>query len=308
MADMKIEAVGRTEELGARVTGVDLRSELAASDWEELTEAWNRHHLLFFPDQLQLSTEAHVDFLSRFGPVIEERIPGDKFSYVTNALGKGTDDMNTGYREGELTPHMDYTYTNYPADIISLFCEELPSRGSHTLFYSNVAAFESLPVELCERLRGYTIHCAHDLAAMVPDARLYREPRTCDDAPTQSHDWPLIRSHPKKPGVQLLYATMQQTERILELSDERLDDRESRSLLAEIFEKYLYIEANEYRHNWALGDLVVWDNMAMQHARKPCPLSEGARSFRRVAVCEAGNGITDTVEFLNLRDTSHAFS
>ena len=105
-----------------------------------------------------------------------------------------------------------------------------------------------------------------------------------------------------------LYATMQQTERILELSDERLDDRESRALLAEIFEKYLYIEANEYRHNWALGDLVVWDNMAMQHARKPCPLSEGARSFRRVAVCEAGNGITDTVEFLNLRDASHAFS
>ena len=106
----------------------------------------------------------------------------------------------------------------------------------------------------------------------------------------------------------MLFATMQQTERILELSDETVDDRDSRELLRELFDTYLYVSSNEYRHDWALGDLVVWDNLAMQHARKPCPLTHGARSFRRVAVCEAGNAIADTVEFLNLRDASVAFS
>ena len=115
---MKIEScqkswVGRIEE-------VSLEAGLAEKDWALVEEAWQSHYCLVFSDQAKLSTQAHVALLERFGPTLEERLPGDKHSYVTNALGHGVDEMTEGYVWGELTPHMDFTYTKYPADVISL--------------------------------------------------------------------------------------------------------------------------------------------------------------------------------------------
>jgi len=294
--------------IGARVTGIDLSQGLTREEWSKIEKAWNTYHALVFPNQKNLSTEEHVALLARFGPVLEERIPGDKHSFVSNADGKGTDEMNQGYREGELTAHMDYTYTPYPADVISLYAVAIPEGGSCTRFYSNIAPLEEMPRALRDEISGYSILCAHDLAQMKPDARLYLEGRTDPDAPTQSHTWPMIRPHPTKPGVEALICSLQQTERVLELSDEASDDAASRALLGRIFDEYLYVPENEYVHEWQIADLIVWDNAALQHARSGCPLVRGARTFRRVAVCEAGNAIHDTVAFLDLADSSVAFS
>jgi alpha-ketoglutarate-dependent taurine dioxygenase len=68
------------------------------------------------------------------------------------------------------------------------------------------------------------------------------------------------------------------------------------------------VDANAYEHEWREGDLVVWDNLALQHSRRAIPLSRGERTFRRVAVCAGGNGVQETVEFLGLTDTSAAFA
>lgn len=185
--------------------------------------------------------------------------------------------MNAGYREGELTPHMDYTYTPYPADVISLYAIAIPQGGSRTRFYSNVAPLEAMPRSLREEISRYSVFCTHDLAKMKPD-------------------------------VETLICTLQQTERVIELSDETNDDADSRAMLGRIFDDYLYVPENEYIHEWQVGDLVVWDNLALQHARSACPLGRGARTFRRVAVCAAGNAIHDTVAFLDLADSSVAFA
>lgn len=308
---MKIEPLSPV--LGARVSDLSLSSaaspgkRLSESAWSEIEEAWNRSHALLFEGQGALETEDQVALLERFGPVIEERIPGDRHSFVTNELGFGTDEMNDGYREGELTPHMDYTYTPYPADVISLFAVTLPATGTRTRFFSNVAALAAMPAALREELGGYSIFCAHDLAAMRPDAKPCEEPRTRADAPTQSQVWPLVRDHPHKPGVRGLFCSLQQTERILELEDPASDDHASRAMLRRIFDEYLYTPGNLYDHLWREGDLLVWDNLALQHARAPCPAAAGPRTFRRVAVCAAGNAIDDTVAFLQLGDGSEAF-
>jgi len=297
-----------SDPIGARVHGVDLQAGIDDATWREIEGVWNERHLLVFPDQETLSIEAQVAFLARFGPVIEERMAGELHSWVSNTDGHGTDEMNGGYREGPLTPHMDYTYTPYPADVISLFGEALPETGSETVFYSNVAPLDDMPAALREELSGYHVFCAHDLSRMKPDARLYLEGRTDPAAPTQSHTWPLIRRHPHKPGVDALVCTLQQTERILELSDTGHDDAESRAMLGRIFDDYLYTDDNRYVHAWRPHDLVVWDNVALQHAREACPRGSGPRVLRRVAVCAAGNAIQETVAFLGLQDASVAFS
>jgi taurine dioxygenase len=296
--------------MAARVTGVDLSQELPEQEWGALLGLWRRHHALIFPDQQRLCVEAHVAFLSRFGPVLEEREPGEQHSYVTNTLGegKGLDDMYDGYREGELTPHMDFTYTRYPADVISLFAEAVPEGGTHTRFYSNVRPLERMPEALVAELRGYTIRCVLDLANLEEGVIRYLEPATQDGPKLQRQNWPLIRRHPHKPDVEVLFCTLQQTECILELSEAGQASAASRSLLGRLFDEHLYVSANAYEHDWREGDLLVWDNLAHQHSRRPIPLSAGARTFRRVAVCAGGNGVQETVDFLGLADTSATFA
>ncbi len=293
---------------GARVTGVDLSKPLEDGERSAIDEAFRASPLLVFPDQSAMPIDAQVELVGRFATVIEERMPGDLHSFVSNEEGHGTDDMNAGYREGPLTPHMDYTYTPYPADVISLLAVAVPEGGTHTLFYSNVRPLEVMPTAFRRELETYSILCAHDLAQMKPDARPAFEGRTDPAAPTQSHVWPLVRRHPRREGVDFLMCTLQQTERILERSDEANHDRESRALLERIFDAYLYVPENEYRHAWQPGDLVVWDNLALQHGREACPRARGPRSFRRVAACDDGNAIAETVAFLDLADASVAFS
>ncbi len=310
---MRIEPLCPESGIGARIREIDLEGGLSASEWQEIDATWNRYHALLFPDQKNLSTEGQVAFLDHFGPVLEERMPGEFHSFVSNNDGKGLDEMTDGYREGPLTPHMDYTYTPYPADVISLLATELPEGGSTTSFYNNVRALEVMPATLRSELADYSIFCAHDLAEMKPDVRLYLEGRTDPAAPTQSHVWPLIRKHPHKPGIETLVCTLQQTERIIELEGPGAgegEDRDaaSRAKLGEIFDEYLYASDNEYVHPWQIGDLIVWDNIALQHGRAACPRTRGARTFRRVATCSAGNAIHETVKFLGLADSSVAFS
>jgi alpha-ketoglutarate-dependent taurine dioxygenase len=63
-----------------------------------------------------------------------------------------------------------------------------------------------------------------------------------------------------------------------------LPEAESTALLEELF-AHLYRPEHVYTHDWALGDLVVWDNHAVQHSRPEIGV-EQARTLRRVCVGE----------------------
>ena len=161
--------------LALRVGGVDLEVGVGDADWGVLWAAWQQCHCLVFPAQPGLSVDAHVALLSRFGPLLEERLPGEQHCYVTNAAGRGTDDMSDGYRWGALTPHMDFPYTRYPADVISLYAEALPQRPTWTQFYSNVRPLERMPGDLLEALRRagpyHNLNATRRILQQLIDAR-----------------------------------------------------------------------------------------------------------------------------------------
>ncbi|MFK7899061.1 MAG: TauD/TfdA dioxygenase family protein, partial [Myxococcota bacterium] len=203
----------------AQVSDVALESGVSDADWARIKEAWSSHFCLVFAGQGGLSIDAHVALLARFGPIIEERLPGDKHSYVTNAEGHGVDEMNDGYIWGELTPHMDFTYTPYPADVISLFAEEVPAGGTSTYFYNNAAPLGQMPAALRSELAGREIRCVHDLALMPPDARPYLDPAATEGELVQAQDWPLVREHPGREGLEVLACSLQQTAEVLGCAD-----------------------------------------------------------------------------------------
>ena len=299
--ELRIESADQSWVL--RVQGATLEAGLSRRDWASLERAWQQHFCLVFEGQHGLSTRAQVELLERFGPVLEERLPGEGHSYVTNSSGYGVDALTEGYLWGELTPHMDFTYTRFPADVISLFAQEIPVGGTSTLFYSNASPLQQMPEVLLAELRRHTIRCGHDLATMTPDARPYLDDAAGEGELVQTYDWPLIREHPARAKLEVLYCSLQQTLEVLGLPDAKA----SRDLLERLFFEYLYTDENRYEHHWRAGDLVLWDNGALQHARRAISRTSGPRVLRRVSVCRAGNGVEETVKFMGLKGADDAF-
>ena len=76
-------------------------------------------------------------------------------------------------------------------------------------------------------------------------------------------------------GAPLLYTSAMQTDSVV-----GLPEAESEALLARCWAA-LYAPGNVYEHVWSGGDLVIWDNLALHHARSAVT---GRRTLRRVPV------------------------
>jgi len=81
--------------------------------------------------------------------------------------------------------------------------------------------------------------------------------------------------HPRT-GRPILYVSQMMTTHIEDLSPD-----ESEQLLDDLFD-VLYAPDNSVEHDWRPGDLVVWDNLATQHARGKVTQIGPERSLRKV--------------------------
>jgi alpha-ketoglutarate-dependent taurine dioxygenase len=136
-----------------------------------------------------------------------------------------------------------------------------------------VRGWEMLPADLKAKVDGLEARHGHDdkypnrggdddvIDAVFTEAKF----TICDVA----------RRHPRT-GKTTLYVSQQVTQDIVGLSP---DDNEE--LLEELFE-HLYAPDNVYAHEWRTGDLVVWDNQALQHARSKVELEGPTRTLRKV--------------------------
>jgi taurine dioxygenase len=86
--------------------------------------------------------------------------------------------------------------------------------------------------------------------------------------------WP-HRTH----GAEILGVWEQHTDAILPLAPD-----ESTALVEELF-AHLYRPEHTYVHRWSAGDLVLWDNHALQHGRPDVGV-DAPRTLRRVVVGE----------------------
>jgi taurine dioxygenase len=154
--------------------------------------------------------------------------------------------------------------------VISLYALELPGRGTSTRFATAALAARTLPAPLRRRSEGLRARQLFDLVSQRQDVR-YR----LEDFPQASGaEHPLLRAHGET-GEPVLFVGQMHTDRILDLPE-----AESESLLRELL-AHLYRPEHCYEHFWRPGDLLVWDNQALQHGRPSFDASE-PRTLRRV--------------------------
>ena len=242
----------------------DLRTPLDEKAQAELRALRLKHHLILFRGQ-NVSLEDHERVMRYIGPVLVD--DDDRMDFIS------TDESVGILGSGKITFYSDLAFTPHPFPTISLYAVDVVDGETSTSFASCIEAYKELPEPMKKRLRG--LQALHFLA-------LNNETRSHDidvppEFPRTVH--PLVMPHPET-GEALLYATFQQTDRILGFPEET-----SEALLSALF-IYLYAPENIYEHRWCNGDLIIWDNLALQHARLD-PVAS-TRTLQRVTGGELG--------------------
>ncbi len=252
---------------------LDLSAPLPTGFADRMIALFDAHKLLVFRGQA-LTEDRQVEILSHLG-----RVLGSKGEYreisSDGALGSGP-----------LTWHSDLAFTAEPFKVISLHAKAVNAGQSWTAFVNGVDTATHLPADLRDRIAGREAITV--ISTVQTDRHVgYDTPDTLPH-----HVWPLLIANPRT-GEDVLYINYMQTARIL-----GMDREESDATLAALFAE-LYREDRVYRHHWRNGDLVIWDNIACQHAR--CDLT-GMTPRRLQRVCVADKSFFDLLPQFTVDD------
>jgi taurine dioxygenase len=258
---------------GVELTAVDLAGTLddIAGELRALLDA----HALLLVRDCAIDADALVRLGRVFGRVADDAHDGTFHGYVSNTRADGH------LREGRLPFHSDFMFTPCPYPLISLHALEAAPDAAPTRYASTVRAAAQLPPALRARVAALQ---ACNVADFTPEGQAeIRRTRLLQlvDAPERLYPRTLhavIERHPRT-GVEFVTVSEYLTSHLV-----GVDEDEGEELLGELWE-VLYAPDNVYEHHWQVGDLVVWDNIALQHGRPEWPVT-AARSLRRVCVCE----------------------
>ena len=155
--------------------------------------------------------------------------------------------------------HMDGTYDAVPPFATVLTPHVLSPEGGQTEFANTYAAYEDLPQH--EKAWLETLQVVHTMQAALfsayPDATV-ADVQTWFTYPRRTH--PLVWRH--KSGRKSLVLSTSASHVV------GLHPADSRALLNRLI-AHATQEQYVYRHEWRMGDLLMWDNTGTMHRVRP---------------------------------------
>ncbi|UDY23056.1 TauD/TfdA dioxygenase family protein [Nocardioides sp. Kera G14] len=243
-----------TAHIGARVSGVDITTDLSDAEIEEIRAGLLEHKALVF-DAPGLTVAGQEGFAGRFGPITTSHptVPGDPTINILDV-----DSASSKANEW----HTDVTFVHTPPAITTLRAVTLPPYGGETLIANSAAAYRALPAEL--RAFADTLWSVHsnlyDYADVAADRELSEQAKSYRDV-FESLEFetrhPIVRVHPET-GEKGLYIGGF-VRRI-----EGLSGNESRDILR-ILQSYVTRPEHIVRVHWQAGQFVAFDNRITQH-------------------------------------------
>lgn len=246
-----------SETVGAEVVGADpaaMADDQALADWT--LEALDAHGVLVFR-RLHLDDETQVAFSKRLGQVVSLG-SGDNPEIFRVSLDPAKQPAAT-YLRGTFDWHIDGLTEDVPIMATLLSAHDVAAEGGETEFASTYAAYDHLTDD--EKARFGDIRVVHTLEATQ---RLINPDPTPDEVamwrqrPPKEH--PLVWTHLSGRRSLVLGAT---TESVVGMGP-----AEGRAFLDDLLDRATAPE-RVYRHEWEVGDLVIWDNTGVLHRALP---------------------------------------
>ncbi|CAM3948597.1 TauD/TfdA family dioxygenase [Bordetella tumbae] len=253
--------------MGATIYDIDLSQPLTEERYRAIEQALGRYGVISFPKQA-LTAKQLRDYAENFGTLeinVANMFHDPEYPEVMILSNIKEDGKPIGLSDAGQDWHTDMSYSKTIAFSNILYGIKIPMRDGEPLgnteFCNMHAAYEGLPETLQLELEGMTI--THDFnkfwEMMRREKGSTRPPLTEEQRkrkPPVSH--PVFLTHPIT-GRKVLYANPGYSMRINELSEAR-----SNEVLEFLFQHQLQ-EKYQYRHRWAQGDVLMWDNMGTIH-------------------------------------------
>jgi alpha-ketoglutarate-dependent taurine dioxygenase len=250
---MELSTKNLTASIGAEVLEVDpqrLLSDPALPD--AILDALDEHGVLLFRE-IGVDDQEQVAFGRRLGDLVGR--PGHPIPEIT-VITQDPGNHLAEYFRGNLHWHIDGAQDDVPCKAGILSARVMTSGDAGTEFASTYAAYDDLEAD--EKERFADLRVVHTLEATL--RRVYPEP-----TPEQLAGWRVkgpSREHP-------LVWKHQSGRTSLVLGSHAdyvvgMDIDESRTLLADLLARATRPE-RVVRHNWAVGDMVMWDNTGVLH-------------------------------------------
>jgi len=261
-----------TKAIGAEVTGIgpdgliDDDSIVAT-----ISDALESRGVLIFRG-LDLEPETQVAFCQRFGGLDYSEghhpVPG-----IYRVTRDATKSSAAEYMKGTFHWHIDGCtplHGEPPQKATVLSARAVADSGGDTEFASTYAAYEALTED--EKEQFASLRVLHSLEAS--QRLVYPDP-----TPEQVKGW---RARPT--SVHPLVWTHRSGRKSLLLSAHAdhivgMDANESRALLDELMDRATKHDL-VYRHQWSVGDTVIWDNTGVMHRASPYPAGSPREMLR----------------------------
>ena len=267
--------------VGADVRDIQLSVDLDEDVIDAIRTGLDRFGVLLFRGQ-HLQPGDQVTLTERFGPLQEVaqkqyQMRDHPFVYVIGNIeenGRAIGDPSVGRLW-----HSDQSFIRHPAFGSLLYGVTCPEEGADTYFANMYGAYETLPPELRAEIEH--LHAVHSFAEYYEGLRerdSTQPPLTASrrsQFPDTIH--PLVRRNART-GRKALYINPGYATGIVEMPGEK-----GAALL-----EHLCAHAQRadlvYAHKWRNGDILFWDNLAVNHKGTAFDADRYVRRMHRTTV------------------------
>ncbi len=289
---MTIEVTSLHPLFMARVDGIDLTQPVTPGAFEEIAAAFDRHAVLLFRDQ-HITDAEQVAFSAHFGGVFtatnyhrkgqKSRLRAE-MADISNLDHDGelmaADDTRRAFNEANRLWHTDNSFKQVPSRCSLLSAREIPPSGGETEFADMRAAYDALPKARKREIDELIVE--HSI--MHSRARLgytdFSEGARNELPPVRQV---LVRTHPGTGRKALFIAS--HASHVVGWPEEK-----GRRLIEELLD-FATQPQFVHRHEWRVGDLVVWDNRCTMHRARPYDDMNQRRDLRRTTVSDDINTV-----------------
>ncbi len=274
-------------QFAVEVSTIDLRGVTDRETLDAIRAAMDEYAVLVFRDQ-PLTDEDQLAFAKRLDGVLHTKTGGSvirKDGFGNNALTEisnldergeilGAGDRRRMYSLGNRLWHTDASFQDPPGRYSTLSARVVPAVPADTEFADMRAAYDALDAETRDRLEGLRAHHSIVHSRKVLGFEFSHEEE--EKLPGAIH--PVVRTNPRTRRRSLYLAS--HASRIIDWPVP-----EGRLLLRDLIEQATQPRF-VYRHNWRVGDLVIWDNLATMHRGRPFDDASHRRELRRVTTLD----------------------
>jgi alpha-ketoglutarate-dependent 2,4-dichlorophenoxyacetate dioxygenase len=269
------------------VSPVDLKTVHDEATLARIRAGMDEFAVLVFRDQIWSDAE-HLDFAQRLdgrlhtklgiSALQKNRLGNEALGDISNLDESGeimkSDNRKRMYGLGNRLWHTDASFQDPPGRYSMLSAKVVPPVDADTEFADMRAAHDALSEPERARLEGLRVH--HSIA--YSRQTLGFEFSENEQEALKGAVHPLVRTIPRSNRRSLYLAS--HASRIIDWPVP-----EGRLLLRELIE-HATQPRFVYRHQWRVGDLVIWDNRATMHRARPFDDARYRRELRRVTTLD----------------------